>query len=255
MTPARFLCRWAIVPAVAFGIGSGAAHAQVEGPRGPIEGPVGGIGGVGPVGGIGGIGGGIEIYRPPPPPPPPPPPCPGGNCFTPPPPPPPPPPPLPCLGSNCQTPPPAGANISAPALVSPLDNIVAATGVPLLPDQQNGDDPITQAIHKQWLGYLQSIQVAHQDAHWSSPPYDDWLQRHPEDRGVIPASTTDSAPNTTSADNSASPAQNNSAASSEPSNSAAPPAGLNKNYVGALIGGIAIAAYAILFWRRKRKGR
>jgi hypothetical protein len=35
MTPARFLCRWAIVPAVAFGIGSGAAHAQVEGPADP----------------------------------------------------------------------------------------------------------------------------------------------------------------------------------------------------------------------------
>jgi hypothetical protein len=126
--------------------------------------------------------------------------------------------------------------------------VLAATGVPILPGDRQ-DDPLTQAIHKQWLGYLQSIQVAHQDKHWRSPPYDDWFQRHPEDQGVIPA--------VADAQNNPQPSAIAVAAtpSSDTPTSTAPPLGINKDYLGALIGGIAIAAYAIMLWRRKRKGR
>ena len=269
MTLARFLCRRAIVPLVAFAALSGAARAQVEVPHG-IEGPP------------AGIGGGINIQGPiiidpvprpiivdPPPPPPqpiiidpaprpiiidPPPPPPRPIIIDPPPPPPPPP---PCIvGVNCGASlPPSpltngGAGLSPPSLVSPTDGILAATGVPILPDDQR-NDPLTDAIHKQWLGYLQSIQATHQDSHWVNPPYDDWLQRHPEDRGVIPAvADAQNNPQPSAIAVTATP-------STEPSNSTPPPAapGIDKNLVGILLAGIAIAAYAILFWRGKRKGR
>jgi hypothetical protein len=127
---------------------------------------------------------------------------------------------------------------------------LAATGVPILPTDRM-DDPLTGAIHKQWLGYLQSIQATHQDQHWVNPPYDDWLQRHPEDRGVIPA--------VADAQNSAQPspiAVTATPSSNAPTDTAPPPApGIDKNLLGALVGGAAIAVYAIMFWRRKRKGR
>jgi hypothetical protein len=136
--------------------------------------------------------------------------------------------------------------------------VLSATGVPRVSDdQQNGDDPLTQAIHKQWLRYLQSIQIAHQDKHWRSPPYDDWLQRHPEDRGVLPAASMDSAPQANSSSGSASPTEEqNKTAASDTSNSAASlAAARNTIYAGLLIGGATVAGLVTLYWRRKRKGR
>jgi hypothetical protein len=247
MTPRRWLAIAA--PVLVLAIWSGAAPAQV---RGPIVGP-------GPVAGPGPIiidplprpiiidPGPITIT--PPPPPPPPPPCTvTGTCNT--------PTPLPCVGSNCsaQAPPtPLGggnANISSPSLISPTDGVLAATGVPIGPNDRQ-DDPLAGAIHKQWLGYLQSIQAAHQDKHWQNPPYDDWLQRHPEDRGVIPAvADAQNNPQPSAIAVTATPL-------SEPSNSTPPPPapGIDKNLVGILVGGIAVATYAAMLWRRKRKGR
>ena len=121
-----------------------------------------------------------------PPPPPPPPPCP--ECVILPPPPPPPPPCPECVISPrpCQD---CGTTLPQNVLISPLDNVLAPTGVPL-PSANEGqadDEQLRQAIHAQWLRYLQSVQENHRDEHWKEAPYDAWLRRHPEDQDAVPA--------------------------------------------------------------------
>jgi len=221
MTPSR-QWRWAAIlgSIVAFSTAGGAAIAQEQVPvEGPVAPPV-GAQVAGPVGCPG-----CDIfYRPPPPPPPQ---CIGNNCV-------PPPPPHLCNngGYPCSLTPPVHLPLSAPQLT--------ATGVPL--DQGDDDDPLTQAIHKQWLLYLQSIQQAHQDKHWVNPPYDDWLERHSEDRGVIPPATPDKqiAPtdNTPSSDTS-----NSSAGTAD--------SGDNTSHWGLVTLGAVIAGLVVAFiWRR-----
>ena len=164
---------------------SGTAIAQMRpvpiGPTGPI-GPIGPTGPIKPTGPIGPYPcPGCVIL---PPPPPPPPPCPGCLIL----PPPPPPPPPPCPGCEPTLP----QNV----LISPLDNVLAPTGVPLpsANEDQPDDEQLRQVIHTQWLRYLQAIQEDHRDEHWKGAPYDAWLKRHPEDREAVPA--TPAAPQT-----------------------------------------------------------